>query len=371
MSARRLTGRRLALLAAAVGAGLVAGCDRGEPGHRERAAEPVDVTVSRAAATATRRSVAATVQAASTAELATRLSAAVEQVRVDIGSRFSKGDTLLVLDDEGVEADIESARAALTRARKTYDRIRSLAEDGAATEQELDDTRARYEKAKAGLRKARAQRQYTVLQAPFDGVVTERRVDSGDLAAPGRPALVLAETTFLEIAAGVPGRFGGRLSAGTEVSVADPETGERAAARVSRASPALDPATRRFRIEARLRREAVHRLGLRPGSYVRLELPGRDSTPWVPADALVREGQLVGVYLVEDDTLRLRWIRPGLRRGGAVEALAGLDPGDAVVRRPPPAAEDGVPAGSVRRAPWSAPSGDARAGAGGPREGTG
>ena len=74
---------------------------------------------------------------------------------------------------------------------------------------------------------------------------------------------------------------------------------------------------------------------------------------WVPADAVVRRGQLTGLFVVVENELRLRWIRPGRRSGDAVEVLAGLPPGSAVVRRPGPAVLDGTAVGEVNEEPWS------------------
>jgi hypothetical protein len=79
--------------------------------------------------------------------------------------------------------------------------------------------------------------------------------------------------------------------------------------------------------------------------FARLELRGGgDQTRWMPADAVVRRGQLTGVFVLETDTLRLRWVRLGERRGDAVEVLAGLSGDVRLVRRPAPQLADGQPA---------------------------
>jgi YD repeat-containing protein len=78
------------------------------------------------------------------------------------------------------------------------------------------------------------------------------------------------------------------------------------------------------------------------GTYVRLELPDPSGeTLWVPAAAVVRRGQLTGVFTVDDEVVRLRWIREGRRTANAVEALGGLTAGETVVLDPPPELEDG------------------------------
>jgi hypothetical protein len=79
--------------------------------------------------------------------------------------------------------------------------------------------------------------------------------------------------------------------------------------------------------------------------FARLEIEGGGpETRWMPADAVVRRGQLTGVFVVESDTLRLRWVRLGESRGDAVEVLAGPAGDVRLVRRPAPQLVDGQPA---------------------------
>lgn len=331
-----------------VGAVLAAGgCDTGEPGRIPPPEEPADVVVSRPASDGRTATFPASVRSTDRAELATRMSGTVERVPVDVGSRVARGDVLVALDDGDVEARIRSAEAAARQARRHFRRIENLEADGAATEAELDDARAGLERAEAGLQEATAQRAYAVLRAPFPGTVTARNVDPGDLTAPGRPVLRLQGTGGLEVVADLPEAWGNRVSTGDTVGVVRPETGDRLRARVARTSPAVESASRRFRLEAELLGSPPP--GLLPGTFVRLELPEPGlRTLWIPSDAVLRRGQLRGAFVVDRDTLRLRWIRTGEGRAGAVEVLAGLDATAAVVRRPAPGLVDGQPVGAVR-----------------------
>jgi hypothetical protein len=74
---------------------------------------------------------------------------------------------------------------------------------------------------------------------------------------------------------------------------------------------------------------------------------------WVPADAVVRRGQLAGVYVVTDGEVRLRWIRTGRRNADAVEALAGVSEGLLVVRDPDPGLVDGAQVEGMERVSWT------------------
>lgn len=338
-------------------------CDRGEPGAMAPPEEPVTVETSAAARAPSVQTFPASVVSTDDVELATRTSGTVRRMRVDVGSRVAEGDTLVELDATDVDARIESAEARLRQARRYFERIRNLEEDGAATEQELDDARARLERARAGLREARGQRQYVVLRAPFTGTVTGRMADPGDLAVPGHPVLSLVRPGSLEVSADLPGQVGKEVGVGDRFRVRDPETGAARDARVTRVSPARDRASRRIRVELRFVSGAGAgdgAAGLVPGAFARLEREDPASrTTWIPSDAVVRRGQLTGVYGVARDSLDLRWIRPGIRRGGAVEVLAGLEAGERVVRDPGPDFADGLPVGSAREVPWEPGTGSA------------
>jgi multidrug efflux pump subunit AcrA (membrane-fusion protein) len=164
------------------------------------------------------------------------------------------------------------------------------------------------------------------------------------------PVVTLVRPGSVEIEADVPAERAGEIAVGLEVRI-ETADGRVLPARVRSMSPALDPQSRR----ARVKLDFLEGVAPTPaaGSYVRVGVPGRDTEGvWVPADALVSRGQLVGLYLIEDDHLRLRWVRVGQRSGddeGLVEILAGLRPGDLVVRRPAAGLVDGAPVGSVRR----------------------
>ena len=341
---------------AAIGALAVATACGGEEGDSALGRNGgVELTVTSPATAAATRSVPGNVVAERQAELATRLSGVIRSLDVDIGSAVSAGDILVTLDTSDVDARIAAAEAAARLARRSWERISALARDGAATAQELDEAKARLEIADANLRDARAQRDYVVLRAPFSGVITARRADPGDLAGPGSPILTLLGDAALKVVADVPGNLAGSVILGEPVQIVDPTASVRYLARITRLVPALDPASKRFRIEARfIEPDSV---AVPPGSFVRLELErAADATRWIPASAVHRRGQLTGVFVVESDTLRLRWVRLGAERGDAVELLAGPGPEAQIVFEPSKDLRDGVPVARVRRADWRPPT---------------
>jgi len=334
------------VVVAAVGCG-------GEPGELPASMEPVDVVVSASVASNEVMTSPGTVLATEQAELATRISGTIRRVFVDIGTAVSAGEALVTLDTKEIDARIESAEAGARLARQWHDRIASLAADGAATAHELDDAKARLDVAEAALRDARAQLDYVVLRAPFSGVITARRADAGDLAVPGIPILEMIGEGDLKVEADLPAELAGRLAVGEQIAVYRPETGDRYAARVIGVVPAVERTSRRFRIEALFEESPAGPPHIAPGTFVRVEVEEPTTTTrWIPADAVIARGQLSGVYIVEDDHLRLRWVRLGQMVDESVELLAGPPPTALLVRDPAWQIVDGQPVGEVRRIEW-------------------
>jgi len=339
-------------IALALTAGIAAAScgPREEPGALPRPESPVEVGVSPSVKLAGEEGHPATVAASREARVATRISGRIVEIPVDVGSRVGAGDTLAVLDAGDVRARVEAAEAGARIARRTWERVRALAADGAASEHELDGARAEMEAAEAGLRAARAQLDYAVLTAPFPGAVVARSADPGDLAAPGAPIVTVVSREGRKVRADLPGGLAREVKVGDRARIVDPRGGPEIRVRISRIVPAVSEASRRFRVEAELPAGTA----LLPGTVVGIHLAGAGGTTrWIPADAVVRRGQLAGVYTVEEGRLALRWVRLGLSRPGAVELLAG--PRGPVVRDPAPDFYDGRPVGAVRERDWPGP----------------
>jgi RND family efflux transporter MFP subunit len=181
---------------------------------------------------------------------------------------------------------------------------------------------------------------YSEVKAPFNGVVAERMVEVGDMAAPGRPLFVIEDTSKVKIEGQAPESLAAGLSVGDPVGV---ETGgESFEAALFELLPAADPRSRTFTVRALMDNPGGR---LRSGMFARLHLGG-ESRPVVtaPETAILRRGPLTGIFVVADDsTARLRWITLGRARGGVVEILSGLQAGERVVLHPESALEDGRP----------------------------
>ena len=298
--------------------------------------------------------VAGTVRSQTASTLAANVVGTVVRVAVAEGDRVRAGDVLVEIDarepraqaeraragrDE-LERAIEAATASAQLAETTYRRFTALRERGSASQQEYDEARARHTAAQAEVARLDAGRAgaqaavtqatavlgYSSVRAPSDGIITARFVDPGAQAAPGVPLVSVEEERATRVDATVP--EGIAVAANTRAVV---EAGEqRVEARVVRVQPSVDSTARSALVKLELARP------LRAGTYVKVAFPaGERSAIVVPAEALVRRGQLTSVFVVGRDAVaRMRLVTAGAASGADVEVLSGLDAGESVVATP-------------------------------------
>jgi len=128
----------------------------------------------------------------------------IESVRVTPGQRVRQGETLVVLDARETQARLESAKALLEQSVRDLDRLRRLLKDGAATPSEVETMGARNRVAAATVSEAETLLGHARVVAPFDGMVTSKRVDVGDLAIPGKALVEVEDPEHLRFEADVP-----------------------------------------------------------------------------------------------------------------------------------------------------------------------
>ena len=375
--------RGLAVVMAAAGfAGLVlTACSPDAKSASADAAPPIPVTVAQVAMAdiADTFEAGGVVQARTTATIMARILAPVREVPVKPGDRVRAGQVLIVLDgrdlaaharsasaatlaaDQGVTAaasEQQGADAALALARATHARIAALQVKRSATAQELDDATgalraaearaagaaARAQAAASGVEGARAASEaaattasFALITAPFDGVVTEKMVEPGNMALPGTPLMRVEDTRGFRLDVRVDESRIGQIAVGAVVSVSvDSGTGgapTTLSGTVTEIGRAVDADARAFLVKISL----PDTTGLRSGTFGRAHFSGHARRALtVPANALVQRGQLTSVLVVEKEIARVRLVR---MRG--TEVLAGVSAGDVVIVAAPPTVTDG------------------------------
>ena len=338
-------------------AALALGCGASEPPPEAKNAAPLPVQVTRVVQTVVpvvTPAVGAT-QAPARAVLATRLMGRVQSVAVAEGDRVRRGQVLARLEDGDLLARLDQARAGLreaqalgTQAGREVERRRQLHRDQALPQEGLDQAETQYARAQAAEQSAQAgvaqteiELSYTLVRSPLDGVTVRKYVQPGDLATPGTTLFEVEEQDPMEVVAEVGESQFSHLVVGQEVEIEIPALSQVYRGPLTALVPAADPHSRTFRVKVQVANPDYH---LASGLYARMLLPsGERSALLVPAAALVREGQLQGVYVVADGRAQLRWVRLGQARGDQYEILAGLDSGQQVINPPPANLRDGLP----------------------------
>jgi RND family efflux transporter MFP subunit len=375
----RLAGAIAFVMAGFAGLALPA-CSSGTKTRPAEAEAPIPVTVATIAMAdaADTFEAGGVVQARTTAAIMARILAPVSEVRVAPGDRVRAGQVLIVLDGSDLAAHARSARAAalaadqavsaasseqqaadaaLALARATYERVAGLNAKRSATAQELDDATgalraaearaagaaARAQGAVSGVDSARAAsdeagttESFAHITAPFDGVVTEKMVEPGNMAAPGTPLMRLEARGF-RLDVRVDESRIGQIVPGAVVPVSlDSGTGggvSNVSGTVAEIGRAVDADARAFLVKITLPETA----GLRSGMFGRAHFSGQARRALtVPAGALVHRGQMTSVFVVEKGIARVRLVNVS-----GTEVLAGLSESDVVIVGAPPGLTDG------------------------------
>ena len=272
--------------------------------------------------------VVGTVEAAQHAAIAAKISGVILELPVMLGSRVNKDDLLVRLDAQEITAKVLQAKAQLAQARRNLAREEKLLRQHASTPETVKAMRDMLAIAEAGLRGAKSMLAYTVIKAPFAGVITEKIANVGDLATPGMVLLRLEDPDHLQVVTAIPEAKSGDVRIGTHLAVTVPAAAASVSGSVSELSPAIDPHSRTMPVKIDLPGATT----LKTGMFARITLPGK-SVPaiMIPKQAIVPFGQLNKVFVVDKGKAWLRLVRTGKHQGDMVEILAGLDPGEQIV----------------------------------------
>ena len=274
------------------------------------------------------------------AMLSTKLMAQVTEVLVKEGDLVKAGQLLARIDArdvaakaEQVAANVGAAQSAQATAAAHVARMRALYADDAAPKAMLEAAELQLAQAEAGLRAAKAAGaevsaigSYAEIRAPFAGRVTSRFVDPGAFVAPGAPIVTVQDASALRLTAYVTPEAARALKAGQAV----PATieGQPATATIEGVVPSMGNL---YAVNAIVKNGDGAHLA---GSAAALQLTaGTHRAIAVPADAVTREGDLIGVVVRTGTGDARRWIRTGATVGDLVEVTSGLRAGEQVVRR--------------------------------------
>ncbi|MBL7994924.1 efflux RND transporter periplasmic adaptor subunit [bacterium] len=281
--------------------------------------------------------------------LSTKIMGQIISMPFEEGSLVSSGQSVVKIKSDDitakrgqVKANLTEAQAALKNVEINYRRIKSLYESKSATKKEMDDVEMAYHMAKARVSSVEEMEkevtdvmEYGDIVTPINGYVIKKTAQEGDMAVPGMPLLIIEDMTTLKINTRVPETEVHLFKKGDRVRVhidALPETELKGT--VDQINPAGNSASRQFEVKVLLvDLKETQRNAIKSGMYARVTLEkGLTKTILIPQDAIMRRGQLEGVFIMSDNnTATLRWIRTGNHNGDRIEILSGLQEGEKIV----------------------------------------
>jgi RND family efflux transporter MFP subunit len=284
--------------------------------------------------------VVGTVRAELRAVLEAKIIGRIAQMTAVPGQAVRRGAVLARLEAREVQARLDQSLALRQQAQDDLRRATRLREQQILPASDFDAARSRARVADAAVEEAETLLGYTRIEAPFDGTVTRKHADVGDLAAPGRPLLEMEDGRALRLEADVPEAVVGTLALGDVLPVRVDALPAGLRGVVAEISPAGDPGSRTFLVKLDLPPDPA----LRAGQFGRVALPvGESADLRVPASAVVRRGQMEMVFVAEDGKARLRLVRTGRSFGDEVELVSGMEGGETVVVENASALLDGQP----------------------------
>ena len=321
---------------------------------------PEDLVTVSNSALASGPSITGSVEAERRADLRAEVSAVVLSVLKENGDPVRRGDLLVRLDPNAIrdsltaaEASARAASQAFEQAERQYQRMIKLRETGMVAMQQLEDAEtqrnnAQSERAAARTREvtARQQLERTEVRAPFDGIVSDRKVSAGDTASVGKELMQIIDPTSLRFEGRVSADSIGEVAAGQRVSFriqgfADTDV----AGTVTRVNPAANATTRQVEVLVRFD-DPKQQPGV-TGLYAEGRVETRSAkTLTVPAASVVHEGDNAFAWRVKDGTVQKVKLDLGVRdaRTGQYVVNGGLAAGDSVLRHPGSSLKDGQPA---------------------------
>ncbi len=349
-------------LAMAAGMLALAGCRSDDPANAAPAAAPVitigreSISVVELAELRSGPAISGSLEPQQAATVRAEVSGSVLRTSAEAGQRVRRGALLASLDDTAVRdaylsarSSVRSADAALELARRNAERAERLSQAGAIAERELESARWNATNAEGTLADARArlsaagaQLEDTRVRAPFDGIVSEREVDAGDVVQVGAALFTIVDPRSLRLEASVPADELGRLQTGTPVEFTVNGFDRRIQGRIERINPVVDPATRQVRIYVSIPNPSQALAG---GLFAE----GRVATDTkravaVPVGAIDSRGTSPTLHLLKRGQVTEVPVRLGVRDEAAelVEVLSGAAAGDTVLL----GSAQGVTAGS-------------------------
>jgi RND family efflux transporter MFP subunit len=286
-----------------------------------------------------------TVEAVNQATMSAQTAGRIAEVFYDVDDYVEPGDPIVRFTDVEQQSALQQARAnleeALARQKQAdaeFGRARGLFESGSSSKREYDQAlaardaaAARAAAARSAVATAEQQLEYTLVRAPYAGIVTERHVEVGEAVSVGQPLMSGLSLESLRVVVNLPQQVAARVREHRKAYVLTDEG--RIAADTITIFPFADSASNTFTVRVEL---PDGQFALYPGMFVKVAFVIGDAERLlIPTRAVLRRSEVTGVYVVSaDGGARLRQVRAGNTFDDRTEILAGLSAGERIALDP-------------------------------------
>lgn len=286
-----------------------------------------------------------TLEAIASITVRPEISGVIRRIQFQDGQVVERGASLLELDPEELQSQVNQAETEEKMALMTYERLKRITDQQTTIvpAQQMDEARMAWHAAAANSRLYAARLKKTVIRAPFSGTLGLRRVSVGDYLQPGQDIVNLEDLSTLHVDFKVAEVWLSRLLVNqTLIVTTDAFPNTTFEGRVTAIDPRVDAVNRTVAVRAVIPNPAST---LRPGLFVTVRLTlGEDSRALlIPEEAGFLRQEKNMVFQVEGQTAKLKEVTLGARERGMVHVRAGLKEGDVVVRTGTHRLHDGDP----------------------------
>lgn len=299
--------------------------------QRELPPAPVAVTEVTVGPIASYYGATASLEAVTDIEVLARVDGVVGELRAEEGDLVDEGEVLLVLDNPALTYRLEQATARTAQLEAAYQRLKQMRAEDLASDEELETARANYDDARAAEGLARLDVEYTRVEAPFAGVVTERLVAPGQTVATSTALYRLADVTPLWARVHVPSREFRQLELDQTVELVLDSDGRVLQGTIALISPVIDPTSGTIKVTVEL---PDYPAGTRPGDFaeVRIVTELRPEAVLVPRVAVVNEkGESLLFVVGDENKAERRVVEVGFTDRDLAQILSGVRVGERVV----------------------------------------
>ena len=307
----------------------IQGCGNKAEQKAVEEAVPVEVTQVEKQTISENKTYSGTLEGVEQAAIVSKIAERVIDIKAQVNSYVNKGQVLIQLDRSGATSNYLQAQANYENAKKNYDRMKALYQDGAISQQQLDQAETAYEVSKANFD---ASKSTVDLESPINGMVTDMNVNVGDWVTPGMQLATVANTHQMILKFYVAEGEVAKINLNDSVKIYSEFDKKRAVkGKISEISRSASSDARSFQVKAKFNNTKDN--WYKPGMFVNVDitLASQQNVPVVPTQAVIFENDKNVVYKVVDKKAIPVDVKIGLTNEYFTEITNGLKDGDTIV----------------------------------------